>query len=125
LGSILFLFLLGAASTKDFADISGDRACGCQTLPVKLGVQKAVGVMAPFLILPFLLFPLWAWLGLFSGSATVLSVLGVALAAWGACVARMILRRPEDLAVENHPSWLHMYLIMMCALVGSAVAYWV
>jgi 4-hydroxybenzoate polyprenyltransferase len=31
IGSIFGLFLLGAASTKDFADIEGDSADGCQT----------------------------------------------------------------------------------------------
>ena len=30
IGTIFGLFLLGAASTKDFADIEGDRAGGCQ-----------------------------------------------------------------------------------------------
>ena len=36
IGSIFMLFLLGAASTKDFSDIEGDRAGGCRTLP-KIG----------------------------------------------------------------------------------------
>ena len=30
IGGIFGLYLLGAASTKDFADIDGDRAGGCQ-----------------------------------------------------------------------------------------------
>jgi 4-hydroxybenzoate polyprenyltransferase len=125
IGVVLFFFLLGAASTKDFADIRGDSACGCRTLPVKFGVQKAAEIMAFFLILPFLLFPLWSWLGWVGGRAAVFDLLGVGLAAWGAHVARIILRRPEDLAVENHPSWFHMYLMMMVALAGSALAYWI
>ena len=125
IGAALFLFLVGAASTKDFADIRGDSACGCRTLPVEFGVRRAAVIMAPFLIFPFLLMPLWAWLGWVSCSAIVLGLLGVGLAAWGTHVARMILRRPEDLAVENHPSWFHMYLMMMVALIGSATAYWI
>ena len=37
---------------------------------------------------------------------------------------RLILRDPADLArVENHPSWTHMYLMMMTAQVGFAEAY--
>ena len=36
IGAIFGLFLLGAASTKDFADIEGDRAGGCRTLPIAL-----------------------------------------------------------------------------------------
>jgi len=125
IGTVLFLFLLGAASTKDFADVKGDSACGCRTLPVRFGVQKAARMMAPFLVFPFLLFPLWAWRGWVGGRAAVFVLLGVGLAAWGAYVARLILRRPEDLAVENHPSWFHMYLMMMVALLGAAGAYWI
>ena len=50
--------------------------------------------------------------------------LGLTLAAWGGYTVRLILRNPEDLArVENHPSWTHMYLMMMAAQIGFAVAY--
>ena len=50
--------------------------------------------------------------------------LGLRLAAWGGYTVRLILRNPAALAeVENHPSWTHMYLRMMAAQVGFAVAY--
>jgi hypothetical protein len=36
----------------------------------------------------------------------------------------LILKDPEALAgTENHPSWTHMYLMMLTAQVGFAVAY--
>jgi hypothetical protein len=36
----------------------------------------------------------------------------------------LILREPEALArTENHPSWTHMYLMMLTAQIGFAVAY--
>src|SRR5262245_21221792 len=41
IGAIFGLFVLGASSTKDFADIEGDRADVCQTLPILYGVKKA------------------------------------------------------------------------------------
>ena len=31
IGGVIGLFLIGAASTKDFADMEGDRAGGCKT----------------------------------------------------------------------------------------------
>ena len=52
------LFLVGAASTKDFADIEGDRAGGCKTLPILHGPRKAAWIIAPFFVLPWLLMPL-------------------------------------------------------------------
>lgn len=132
IGAIFFLFLLGAASTKDFSDMKGDEAAGCRTLPVRFGVRTAARAIAPFFVLPWLLMPLGAWTpdplaqgrNILTGNPWVLSALGVGLAAWGLYTVYLILRNPEDLAVvENHPSWTHMYLMMMAAQVGFALAY--
>ena len=124
IGSIFFLFLLGASSTKDFADMEGDRKGGCITLPIKYGVRKAAYMISPSFILPFLLMPVGAWTGLLTGSAFLLSIFGAALAAWGVYTNYLILKDPEALATtENHPSWTHMYLMMMAAQVAFIIAY--
>ena len=57
IGAIFGLFVLGASTTKDFADIEGDRAGGCHTLPILYGVKAAAWMIAPFFVLPFLLIP--------------------------------------------------------------------
>jgi 4-hydroxybenzoate polyprenyltransferase len=124
IGAIFMTFLLGAASTKDFSDMEGDRAGGCRTLPIAFGVRKAAWMIAPFFVLPWLLMPLGAWLGVLTGNARFISILGFVLAAWGVYTVWLIVRNPEELtATENHPSWRHMYLMMMAAQVGFAVAY--
>jgi 4-hydroxybenzoate polyprenyltransferase len=132
IGSIFFFFLAGAASTKDFSDMPGDEAAGCRTLPIRFGVTRAARMIAPFFVLPWLLMPLGAWLSdpwapehtILTGNRWVLTGLGSGLAVWGAYTVYLILRDPEDLAkVENHPSWTHMYLMMMAAQIGFAVAY--
>jgi len=124
IGAIFGLFLLGASSTKDFADIPGDRAGGCRTLPIIYGVREAAMLIAPFFVFPFLLMPIGALTGVLTGNAISLSVLGLVLAAWGTWVARLILRDPDALArTENHPSWTHMYLMMVTAQIGFALSY--
>ncbi len=132
IGGIFAAFLLGATSTKDFSDMEGDRAHGCVTLPVRFGVATAARVIAPFFVLPWLLIPLFARLPdpqhrterLLTADPLFLTVLGVALAAWGAYAARLLLEDPESLArTENHPAWTHMYLLMMAAQIGFALAY--
>jgi hypothetical protein len=87
---------------------------------------------APFLVLPWVLIPIgtrltnvWEggrpWL---TGDPLILDLLGGILAAWGLYTAALILRRPEELArTENHPSWTHMYWMMMAAQIGFALAY--
>lgn len=120
IGSIFGLFLLGAASTKDFADIPGDSKYGTRTLPVIYGVEKAAWLIAPFLVFPFLLIPAGAYAGLLPPAALFLT----SLSPWGAYAAYLILREPKKLALEaNHPSWIHMYLIMIFGYVGFAIAF--
>lgn len=124
IGSIFMLFLLGAASTKDFSDMEGDRAGGCRTLPIRYGVRPAAYMIAPFFILPWLLLPLGAHLGILTGNGNALIALGIILALWGCYTVWLIVRNPDELtATENHPSWRHMYLMMMAAQVGFALAY--
>jgi len=124
IGGIFMFFLLGAASTKDFSDIEGDRAGGCRTLPIAFGVRKAAYMIAPFFIFPWLLMPVGAATGILTGNHTVLWIVGLALAVWGAYTAWLLVRNPDELtATENHPSWRHMYMMMMFAQVGFAAAY--
>jgi len=131
IGLIFMLFLLGATTSKDFSDMAGDAAGGCRTLPIRWGVAPAARFIAPFFVLPWLLIPVGALLPnpleggrLLTGDPVLLTILGVGLAGWGAWTARLILRDPGSLASsENHPSWTHMYLMMMCAQIGFAVAY--
>ncbi len=124
-GLIFGLFLLGATTTKDFADIEGDRAGGCRTLPVVLGPVRAARITAPFFVVPFLLIPVGALTGILTGSVPALVGLGAGMALYGAWIARMMLADPDALAIDdNHPSWKHMYIMMFVGQIGFAVAYW-
>lgn len=132
IGLLFALFLVGATSTKDFSDVKGDRAGGCGTLPVRYGNRTTVRIIAPFFVLPWLLLPFLTRLPdpvvpgqrLLTGNPTLLSALGIGLAAWGLYTVHLLMRNPEELsATENHPSWTHMYLMMMAAQIGFAVAY--
>ena len=131
IGAIFLLFLLGATTSKDFSDMEGDAAHGCVTLPIRYGVERSARIIAPFFALPWLLIPLGTWLHdpfgngpILTGNPRLLLVLGLVLAGWGGWTARLIVRDPLSLAqTETHPSWTHMYLMMMFAQVGFAVAY--
>jgi 4-hydroxybenzoate polyprenyltransferase len=124
IGAIFFLFLLGATTSKDYADMKGDSAQGVRSLPVVYGPVKAAWITAPFFILPWLLIPLGNARGLWSGNPALLGALGLLLAIWGGYVTYLILRDPTELSrSENHPSWRHMYLMMMAAQLGLGAAY--
>ena len=124
IGSIFGLFLLGASTTKDFADIEGDLRGGCSTLPIRHGVKKAAWMISPSFVAPFLMIPIGAELGILTGNYVLLHALGACMTLYGLYVCYLMLRRPEELAVEeNHVSWAHMYRMMFVAQLGFALAY--
>jgi 4-hydroxybenzoate polyprenyltransferase len=124
IGAIFGLFLLGATTTKDFADMEGDRRGGCRTLPIQYGVRRAAWMIAPSFVVPFMMINLGAAMHILTGNFWLLQGLGVVMTGYGLYVLYLMLRRPEDLAVEeNHVSWAHMYRMMFVAQIGFAVAY--
>ena len=81
-------------------------------------------MITPFFILPFALIPIGTALGILTGNHSLLYLLGPLLMLYGAYVSYLMVRRPEEMATtENHISWTHMYLMMMVAQVGFALAY--
>lgn len=124
IGAIFGLFLLGAATTKDFSDMEGDAADGCRTLPIVYGPKKAAWMISPFFVLPFLLIPLGVHLKILTGNAIFLYVLGLVLSLYGAYTVYTMVRKPEALATDsNHVSWAHMYRMMFVGQIGFALAY--
>jgi len=124
IGCIFGLFLLGATTTKDFADMDGDRRGGCRTLPIQYGVRRAAWMISPSFVIPFMMINAGAAAHVLTGSFWLLQILGGLMTAYGVYVMYLMLRRPEDLAVEeNHVSWAHMYRMMFVAQIGFALAY--
>ena len=124
IGAVFGLFLLGASTTKDFADMEGDSRGGCRTLPIIYGVRRAAWMISPSFILPFIMIAVGTRLRILTGTPALLYALSIVMTIYGAYVCYLMLRRPEDLAVEeNHVSWAHMYRMMFVAQVGFALAY--
>jgi 4-hydroxybenzoate polyprenyltransferase len=124
IGAVFGLFLLGASTTKDFADMEGDARGGCRTLPILYGVRTAAWMISPSFVLPFLMINAGALLGILTGNFWLLQILGALMALYGVYVCYLMLRRPEELAIDaNHVSWTHMYRMMFVAQIGFALAY--
>ncbi len=125
LGVVAGLYVFGAAATKDFADVAGDRAHGCRTLPIVWGAKRASQVVAPFLVAPFLLYPGFGLLGWMHVPLVSLIVLTVVLCGIGLVTARALLRDPDGLArsATGHPAWRGMYLLLLASQVGVVLVY--
>ncbi|GAB4133599.1 MAG: hypothetical protein Kow001_25490 [Acidobacteriota bacterium] len=131
IGLVMGAYILGAATTKDFSDIEGDRAGGCATLPVRYGIRRSILLISPCFVLPFMGLALLSWLGCLQPPRSLLAVLGGVLAIWGGYIVHLLLRTPPQVflemnrpGAENHPSWKHMYWLSFTAQVGLAAAYW-
>ncbi len=120
-GAILFIFLCGAATTKDFNDIEGDRAYGVKTLPVVYGVERAATISAAFFVLPFAIIPMTVQLNFLYPRANLLVVLGF----MGANVFRHTRdwAMERDKTFENNPMWRQMYILLMALALGFALTY--
>jgi 4-hydroxybenzoate polyprenyltransferase len=117
-------FVVGAASTKDFADLKGDEAGGCITLPLRVGVERAVKIIAPFLFVPWFLFPIGVAVGWLTGDALVLAGGGTLLILMGMRAAWLLVMKPEALTGQStHPAWVLMYLMMVLSQVVFALGY--
>lgn len=124
LGLIPGLFVLGAAATKDFADVAGDRAHGCRTLPVVLGPARAAKIVAPFLYAPFVLYPALSATGLIGRPLVAWAIVAGLLGGFGLLTARALTRDPDSLATErNHPAWRGMYLLLLANQFAVAITY--
>jgi 4-hydroxybenzoate polyprenyltransferase len=125
IGFIYFVFLLGATTTKDFADVEGDRAAGCITLPVRYGACWSARAISPSFVVPWLLMPLGVYFRILSGSRFAILGLSAVMLAWGVYVIYLMNNDPRRLVIEgeNHPAWHHMYWMMMVGHLGLAGAY--
>jgi len=124
LGALAWLYVFGAATTKDFADVEGDRATGCTTLPILLGARRAALFVAPFLVAPFLAYPVCASAGWLPGGVRPWLALGGGLALVGAAAAVLLVRSPSPPEGKRaHPAWALMYLQLTAAHAGAAVVF--
>ena len=81
-------------------------------------------MISPSFVVPFLLIGVGAFTHILTGNFTLLLMLSGGMTAYGIYVCYLMLRRPEELAVEeNHVSWAHMYRMMFVAQLGFAAAY--
>lgn len=124
LGALAWIYVFGAATTKDFADAEGDRATGCVTLPILLGPKRAARFVAPFLVAPYLSFPALAAAGALPGGAWPWALLGLPLAAIGGVAGALLVRDPAPPASGRpHPAWGLMYLQYTASHLGTAALF--
>lgn len=124
LGALMWAYVFGASTTKDFGDTEGDRATGCVTLPILWGARRAARFVWPFLVGPFALYPAAAAAGYLPGGPRPWAVLGGVLAGLGLFAGLLLVRdpgpRPDG---RPHPAWGLMYLQLTLAHLGTGALF--
>ena len=90
-----------------------------------LGARRAAAVVAPFLVFPFVLYPVFGRLGWLHASTWRLTLLAGVLVTCGVVTARFLVRDVDGLAhgESGHPAWRGMYLLLLGTQVGTALVY--
>jgi 4-hydroxybenzoate polyprenyltransferase len=131
LGGVFFAYVLGAAPTKDFSDVEGDRAGGASSLPIRFGAAKAASIVAAFLPLPGVLFATLPWVvvggrPLLAIPPVFATILGLLAAAHGAFVGLSLRSGMRDFGRPgDHRVWRQMYLLMMELQIAAGALYFV
>lgn len=121
IGFIMFIFLIGATTSKDFTDVKGDRKYGIRTLPVVYGTRRASIITAPFFVFPYLLIPIFSFMDYLNYYSNFL----VIFVAWGFYVIYLLKNETmmRDTQFENSPVWKHMYLMLMSLQIGFMISF--
>ncbi len=123
LGGLAWFYIFGASTTKDFGDIEGDQATGCRTLPILYGPKWAAWFVAPFLVIPFALYPVAAAVGWLPGGVTAWGALGGGLASIGLVAAVLLIKTPLPRPGKPHPTWYLMYAQLALAPLCAAALF--
>lgn len=119
-GSVLYLYLLGAATSKDFADEAGDRAAGVRTLVVEYGAKKAAWMSLPFAFSPIFLVPLLSAAGYIH--VDVVAYLLASLLVLMFCWSMLFQPHHENKTLEATRPWTWNYVALLGLMLMFAFA---
>lgn len=115
--SMLFIFLVGASSLKDFADIKGDKMYNVRTLPVVYGVKRSITLITPFLFLPYVVLSGYIYLGWLSANSIYLLI----LTPLSVGIVYTLNKGTKCKRLENSISWVLMYAYIGLSYVLYAI----
>ena len=118
IGLFATIYLIGGMTTKDISDAKADKTTGVKTLINTIGLKKSAIISFPFLVLPFILIPLFINVGWLESFLWPLSILMI-----GALIIfyLMFIGDTESETLENIHAWSVMYVVYIFYALGFAV----
>ena len=118
IGLLATVYLIGGTTTKDIVDEKADKMMGVRTLVNEFGLKRAAVISFPFMILPFILIPVfidYGWLESYLWPLVVLMI-GSLLVFY-----LMFTGDTESETLENIHAWSVMYVVYMFYALGFAL----
>lgn len=106
IGIVIFVFFIGAMTTKDIVDCKADKRTGTRTLINTFGTKKAAFISFPFLFFPFVLVPFFIHYGMLNAYLLPLTIFAVP----GFIIFYLILKENVSETLENVQAWSLMYV---------------
>jgi len=117
IGTIAFIFFVGAMATKDIVDSEADKRTGIRTLINTFGTKKAAFISLPFMFFPFALIPFLVHYGMLSSYLLPLTIFTIP----SFLVFYFMLKQSESATLENVHAWSLMYITYLFFAVGFAI----
>ncbi len=106
IGIVIFVFFIGAMTTKDIVDCKADKRTGTRTLINTFGTKKAAFISFPFLFFPFVLVPFFIHYGMLNAYLLPLTIFAIP----GFIIFYLILKENVSETLENVQAWSLMYI---------------
>ena len=106
IGIVIFVFFIGAMTTKDIVDCKADKRTGTRTLINTFGTKKAAFISFPFLFFPFALVPFFIHYGMLNAYLLPLTIFAIP----GFIIFYLILKENVSETLENVQAWSLMYI---------------
>lgn len=106
IGIVIFVFFIGAMTTKDIVDCKADKRTGTRTLINTFGTKKAAFISFPFLFFPFVLVPFFIHYGMLNAYLLPLTIFAIP----GFIIFYLILKENVSETLENVQAWSLMYV---------------
>ncbi|MFO7678008.1 MAG: UbiA family prenyltransferase [Thermoplasmatota archaeon] len=109
IGTVAFIFFVGAMTTKDIVDCEADKKTGTKTLINTFGIKKAAFISLPFMCIPFVVIPVLINYGMLNTYLIPLTIFVIP----GFLIFYLMKKGTESKDLENVRAWSLMYVTFL------------
>jgi 4-hydroxybenzoate polyprenyltransferase len=114
IGIVALVYFIGAMTSKDVVDCEADRRTGTRTLINTFGTKNAAFISLPFLVMPFVMIPVFIHYKLINSYFLPLMIFSIP----AFFVFYLMLKQQRSENLENVSAWTLMYVTYLFYAIG-------